>query len=105
MPHCIIEYAKALEPKVNGLMRAVHGGAVTSALFAEKDIKTRAIPYEHFQAGLSDALFVHVIVHLFSGRAEKQKQQLTKYILNNIMQLNIENCSLTVEVVDIDKHS
>lgn len=105
MPHCIIEYAKVLEPKINDLIGAVHGGAVTSALFAEKDIKTRAISYEHFQTGISDALFVHVTVHMLSGRAVKQKQKLSKCILNGIIQLNIENCSLTVEIIDIDRHS
>ncbi|WP_432474257.1 5-carboxymethyl-2-hydroxymuconate Delta-isomerase [Amphritea sp. HPY] len=114
MPHCIIEYAKGLEDSldISTLVATVHTGAFRTGLFAEADIKTRAIAYEYFQTGSTDTPFIHVTVRILSGRTRQQKSLLTRQILAQLRQLqNLQKIqqgsalSLTVEVLDIERET
>lgn len=105
MPHCVIEYSKDLSQKVNDIINAVHAGAVASNLFEESDIKTRAIAYDHYRVGVSDASFIHVSSKILSGRDSLQKSMLNAAILSHLSSLAIHNCSITAEAIDIHKES
>jgi len=111
MPHCIIEYAKGLEDNLNvsNMVKTVHIGALKSGLFAEADIKTRAVPYEYFQTGTNDMPFIHVTTRILSGRTRQQKSLLTRQILAELKQLQLQQqlpaISLTVEVLDIERET
>ena len=45
MPHCIIEYSQGVtdQIEIDDLVGAVHQGVLSSGLFDEYDIKTRAV--------------------------------------------------------------
>ena len=106
MPHCIIEYAKDIEPLVapQKLISAVFQGAAKSQLFAkDSHIKTRAIAYDHYQIGTNKNHFVHVTLKILSGRTSEQRQHLSSLVLNELSLLKFTDTSLTVEVCDIDK--
>ncbi|OBT08317.1 5-carboxymethyl-2-hydroxymuconate isomerase [Shewanella sp. UCD-FRSSP16_17] len=105
MPHCIVEHSA----KLNGqaLVDLVHQGALTSELFQAQgsDIKVRAIPYSEFKTGNVDISFVHVTMRILSGRNDKQKTMLTQRVLNQLQTLIKADCSLSVEVVDIERET
>jgi 5-carboxymethyl-2-hydroxymuconate isomerase len=42
---------------------------------------------------------------ILSGRNNQQKKQLTTIVLAHIKELSLTGCSISVEVVDIDKDS
>jgi len=105
MPHNIIEYSSELDPQAQEIIRAVHLGSVNSALFEEEDIKTRALAYQHVRLGQDSKFFIHVQAKLLSGRSPQQKSLLSDAILQQLIQLNLNNISLTVEVLDIDRDS
>ncbi|WP_066015023.1 5-carboxymethyl-2-hydroxymuconate Delta-isomerase [Endozoicomonas atrinae] len=108
MPHCVIEYSRPLEAVVSPqtLMESVHQGAVSSGLFDESAIKVRALPYDHFRVA-ADAeqgmRFIHVTARILSGRSLEQKQGLSDVLLNAIGEIPINNVSVTVEVVDMER--
>ncbi len=86
MPHCIIDYSRdvAGQIEIEALFDAVHLGAMDSDLFPEYDIKTRAFGYQHHCTGQTRDSFVHVVLHLLSGRSDKQKPMLSECMLARI---------------------
>ena len=105
MPHCIIEHSIEIDGDV--LVSLVHQGALQSELFQPQgsDIKVRAIPYSHYQTGSVDIEFVHVTLKILSGRSTEQKSRLSALVLARLQTRLKKNCSLSVEVVDIDRDS
>jgi len=107
MPHCIIEYSSEVADQISidRLMAAVHDGAFSSGLFPEYDIKTRAIAYASHRTGQTGDTFVHVAVHLLSGRDDAQKSDLGERVLARIEPLLPNVVSVGVEIVDIHRDS
>lgn len=105
MPHCIIEHSENFKKIIGEIINAVHSGALVSGLFDESDIKTRSMSYENFQTGISRKPFIHVSSKILYGRNSEQKLQLSHAILSQLKKLNLPSCSLTVEIIDIDKDS
>ncbi|PSJ40338.1 5-carboxymethyl-2-hydroxymuconate isomerase [Zobellella endophytica] len=107
MPHCIIEYSATLERQLSpaGLVAAVHGGAEDSGLFGAADIKTRAVGYEHHQAGSHKRDFIHVTLKILSGRSQEQRAALSASVLDALQSLGLSDISLTVDVVEMERES
>ncbi len=107
MPHCIIEYSKALESTLNikTLVQCVHSSVAASGLFSEKAIKTRAIAYPHHQTATSEGSFIHITIRLFDGRTEEQKIALSHAVLDDAVRQVKDVASITVETVNIHKAS
>lgn len=105
MPHCIIEHSASLDAKF--LLPLVFSSVKNSLLFAPdgSDIKVRAMAYQHYLTGQSQADFIHVVLRILSGRTTEQKQQLSALVLETLGELKLVCCSITVEVVDIDRSS
>ncbi|MDH3387019.1 MAG: 5-carboxymethyl-2-hydroxymuconate Delta-isomerase [Gammaproteobacteria bacterium] len=107
MPHVIIEYSDdvAGQIAIDDLIAAVHDGAMSSELFPEYDIKTRAVGYRHHQTGQTRDSFVHVTVHLLDGRSDAQKSMLSEAVLATIEPLLLQVVSVSVEILDIHRAS
>ena len=107
MPHCIIEYSSDVADRVSisELVEATYQGALSSGLFPEYDIKTRAIAYRHHQTGSTQDSFVHVTVRLLSGRDDAQKADLSEKILAHIEPRLPDVISVGVEICDIHRES
>ena len=107
MPHCIIDYSRDIagQIEIETLLDAVHLGAMDSALFPEYDLKTRALGYQHHRTGQTRDSFVHVSLHLLSGRSDEQKTMLSECVLDCVEPLLPQVVSVSVEIVDIHRES
>ncbi|MBN7819974.1 5-carboxymethyl-2-hydroxymuconate Delta-isomerase [Bowmanella yangjiangensis] len=107
MPHCIVEYSKALEARImpESLLQAVYQGAVDSDLFTPSAIKSRAIACDYYLVGDQVADFIHISLRILSGRTDEQKSRLSSAVLARVMALNLSQLSLSVEVLDIHTES
>lgn len=105
MPHCIIEYSENLNHQVDDIVCAVRLGACDSQLFEVCDIKIRAMPFAKYVVGTSDASFIHVSSRILSGRSLEQKLRLNRAIVEHIKILDVKNCAITAEVIDIHRES
>ena len=107
MPHFVIEYSQNLEEQTSAttLMDKVFTGGIDSELFAEKDIKVRAIAYNQQINGANLSDFIHISSKILSGRNSTQKSQLSAAVLAQLQSLELKNTSITVEVLDMDKES
>ena len=107
MPHLIIEYAQDLIPdkKIPAMIDAVHLAAMSTGLFEESHIKTRATPMVYYRLGNSNDPFIHAQLRILSGRDEKQKCTLSETVLNAICDQGWPAKVVTVEVVDMDRSS
>lgn len=105
MPHCIVEHSVEIDSDL--LVSLVYQGALESNLFQREgsDIKVRAMPYASYQTGSVDINFVHVTLRILSGRTQAQKSDLTHLVLEQLKTEIKQECSLSVEVVDIDTDS
>ncbi len=110
MPHCIIEHSSSLDSKA--LMPLVFNASLASSLFEKdgSDIKVRAIPFTQYQTGafqsdVAQVAFIHVTLKILSGRNTEQKLVLSKLVLSSLERLVLKACSISVEVVDIDRTS
>ena len=107
MPHCIIDYSAdvADEIEIDDLVEAVHRGAMDSGLFPEYDIKTRALAFDRHRTGQTRDSFVHVAIHLLSGRSDEQKIMLSVAVLARIEPMLARVVSVGVEIIDIHRVS
>ena len=107
MPHCIIEYSSDVADQVSirELIEATFQGALSSGLFHEYDIKTRAYPCEHHQTGSTRDSFVHVSLCLLSGRDDAQKADLSEKVLAQIEPMLSSVASVGVEICDMHRAS
>ena len=107
MPHVIIEHSEdvAGQIAIDDLIGAVHDAAMSSGLFPEYDIKTRAMAYKYHRTGQTRDSFLHVAVHLLDGRSDEQKCALSETILGAIEPLLPEVASVGVEIIDIHRAS
>ena len=107
MPHCIIDYSQdvAAGVEIDRLLEVVHQGAMDSGLFPEYDIKTRAVEFSQHRTGQTRDSFVHVAVHLLSGRSDEQKIALSEGLLKRIEPLLPAVVSVGVEICDIHRAS
>lgn len=105
MPHCIIECSATLDSDL--LTSKVYQGTLDSKLFEPdgSDIKARAISYQSYSVGGFKTDFIHVTVKILSGRSLLQKTVLSKSIQTRLSELDLVSCSVTVEVVDIERAS
>jgi len=107
MPHCIVEYSEdvAEQVSIEALVEAVHFGVLSSGLFDEYDIKTRAVAYVCYRTGSTRDSFVHVTVRLLSGRDDTQKASLSEKLLARIEPMLPSVVSVGVEVCDMHRDS
>jgi 5-carboxymethyl-2-hydroxymuconate isomerase len=107
MPHCIIEYSSdvADQVSIDDLVEATFQGALSSGLFPEYDIKTRAVAYRHYQTGSTRDSFVHITIRLLSGRGDEQKADLSEKILAQIEPILPQVVSVGVEICDMHRES
>ncbi len=107
MPHCIIEYSQDVTEQVSieALVAATHQGVLSSGLFDEYDIKTRAVAYQHHQMGSTQDSFVHVTVRLLAGRDDAQKSDLSEKLLAHIEPMLPSVASVGVEICDMHRAS
>jgi 5-carboxymethyl-2-hydroxymuconate isomerase len=105
MPHCIIEHSSSLNGK--SLVSLVYSGALKTKLFEVdgSDIKVRALPFSNYQTGNSNIDFIHVTLKILSGRNTEQKSKLSGSVIESLEELSLDSCSISVEVVDIDRDS
>jgi len=105
VPHCIVEHSASLNSEL--ILPLVFSGAMKSELFEidGSDIKVRAIAYHNYLTGSAKSDFIHVTLKILSGRTVEQKQMLSKSVLVQFQKLELQICSLTVEVMDIERAS
>lgn len=105
MPHCIVEHSASLDGEL--ILPLVFAGAMTSALFEAdgSDIKVRSIAYQSYITGKARSDFVHVVLKILAGRTPAQKEMLSRSVLTKLQTLELPRCSLTVEIVDIERAS
>lgn len=104
MPHLIIEYADDLasDADIPPLLDAVHAAAVSTGLFDESHIKTRAIAVSHYRTGTGHGPFIHAQLRIKAGRTGAQKRELSAAVLAAIRSRNLPAQVITIEVVDMD---
>jgi len=105
VPHCVIEHSANIDG--NTLVPLVYKGALESNLFEAEgsDIKIRALSYSNYQTGSVNINFVHVTLKILSGRNIEQKSMLSQLVLDQLKTLSMANCSISVEVADIERAS
>lgn len=107
MPHLIIEYAETAvtDIQVDTMMEAVHEAAVSTGLFDEANIKTRAIPLRYYHLGRNGGGFIYVQCRIHTGRSDEQKRKLSESLLAALCDMPLSVKETTVEVVEMDSSS
>ena len=86
-PHMSVEYTANLSGfNVPATLLPLNQALVDSGEFNEADIKSRAIRLDDFLVGLQvqGRAFMHVTLHILSGRSAEQKQALSSRLLQVI---------------------
>lgn len=107
MPHCIIEYTRDVEDKVDikNLLDVAFDAVDGSGFFDKAAIKGRAIGFDIYKSGQDRDDYIHVKLRILSGRTTDQKKQLSKHILNALVPHVGDTKSLSVEIIDMDIES
>lgn len=107
MPHCIVEYSAELTGKIdiNNVLTSLYAVLEACGEFEISTIKLRAVAYADVFSGLNDHSFMHLRLHILSGRSQPQKLALTKAMLAQLSPELTMVKSLSAEVVDIQRDS
>jgi 5-carboxymethyl-2-hydroxymuconate isomerase len=105
MPHCVVEHSISLDSDL--LVQKVFQGALRTGLFEAdgSDIKVRALGYTNYMTGPKKSDFIHVALKILSGRTSEQKLSLSNAVIEELVALELNAVSITVEVVDMDRDS
>ncbi len=112
MPYCILEYTANVidqfDPKI--LLGDLHTLIINSGLFELNKIKSRIVKHENFLVGDGDPKnsFIYLQIRILDGRDEEVRKLLSSEslkILERTFPKTLEslNCSMTVEVCEIDR--
>lgn len=104
MPHCIIEYTRDIEKKIDmkNLMDVAFEAVDSSGLFDRKAIKARTISFDQFKSGQDRNDYIHISVKILSGRTTDQKKSLSQHMVDKLAPHVGNTKSLTVDIVDMD---
>ncbi|MGB1237761.1 MAG: hypothetical protein ACPG4U_06090, partial [Pseudomonadales bacterium] len=80
MPHLVIEYSSALSKQLKVFVKAVVDAAVSSQLFNADDIKVRTVVCEHYDVDAKTLCYLHVRLHILSGRDDLQRGMLSEKV-------------------------
>ena len=109
MPHCIIECPERLNTVIdlNTLVKVVHDVTEDTGLFSAGDVKSRLITTNHFLVGGENDYFIHVSVHILSGRTLTQKKGLSDSLAKVLCELlpSIEMVSVEIRDIEIGSYS
>ena len=114
MPHCILEYSSNVvsPPDVRELLLAVHRALLGTGLFAEADIKSRAVRHETFAVadGAADRSFVALSVQILDGRTDEVKAEIADALFAVVTEafaaaISSSRCNVTVQIRDIHRAS
>jgi len=114
MPHCTLEYTSNIKDTVNhdDFFKKLHTEIVSCNDFSLDQIKSRAVEHSNFYIGdgSPNNAFVYLQISILSGRNEILKQELSKKALTLLEEFfptsrKELNCSVTVEIRDMDRAS
>ncbi len=107
MPHCIVEYSAELSRQIDitQVLHQLFDVLEQSAEFDSEAIKLRAQPFTDVFSGLADHSFMHIRLHILSGRSPQQKLALTSAMVEGLSAQLPMVKSLSAEVVDIQRES
>lgn len=107
MPHIIVEYAEVLadDARVDEMLKNVHQSIAESGLFKANQIKTRAYPFRRFTNAGGNDPYIHIQARIKSGRDADNKKRFGEAILSGFTEMGISASVITVEIIDMDRHS
>jgi 5-carboxymethyl-2-hydroxymuconate isomerase len=105
MPHCVIECPANLSELLSfaTLVREIHDTTEESGLFNIGDVKSRLLLSHDYLVGGEKAPYVHIIVHILSGRSKSQRKSLADALARKLCEMLPTVEMLSVEVREIDK--
>ncbi|RQO76977.1 5-carboxymethyl-2-hydroxymuconate isomerase [Aquitalea sp. FJL05] len=109
MPQIIMQYSKGLQLDVPATLLAINQTLLASGQFQAVDIKSRAIPLDCWLTGTEPGAhpFVHLQLHILTGRDLATRQQLSSSLLP-VLQQQVSGPSgtqLCVEICQMEKES
>lgn len=104
MPHFVMEYSRSLEEtlSIKELMDVAFDAGVRSGVVEAKNIKVRALPYEHFRLEGGIETFLHVNVYLLAGRTPEQKAHVSTLIRDSLADAYPAIGSISIDIRDMD---
>ncbi len=112
MPHMTVEYTANLNDfDAGAALLTLNQALLECGEFNEADIKSRAIRQQDFLIGLQagQRAFIHVKLHILSGRSVEQKQGVSSRLLQALTASFQPHAGLStqlcVEILDIERAS
>lgn len=107
MPHCIVEYSQDLSEQItiSEVLTKAFNLLKNSGEFEPTAIKLRGIAYQDVLSGLDDHSFLHLRLHILSGRTTEQKLALTTALVEGLGAELPMVKSISAEVLDIQRES
>jgi 5-carboxymethyl-2-hydroxymuconate isomerase len=109
MPQIIMQYSSGLQLDVPATLLAINQALLASGQFQAEDIKSRAILLDQWLTGTEPAMypFVHLQLHILTGRDLATRQQLSASLLP-VLQQHVSGppgTQLCVEICQMEKES
>jgi len=109
MPQIVMQYSSTLQLDVPATLLSINQVLLASGQFQAEDIKSRAIPLQDWLTGTTpdSAPFIHLQLHILTGRDLATRQQLSDSLLP-VLQQHIQGpagTQLCVEICQMERDS
>ncbi|EEW12050.1 5-carboxymethyl-2-hydroxymuconate Delta-isomerase [Vibrio mimicus] len=106
MPNLVMEYSNSVDERINvqGLLEDLHQAAIDSGLFDASSVKSRALRCHNWLIGHEgDSVdFIHISFELLAGRSAEQKRDLSRKLMEILVDKASHVRSLTINIRDMD---
>ena len=104
MPHFVIEYPRSVESTIDikPMMVLVAELGARSGVMNARDIKVRAIAYDHYQWNDGSSEFIHLTVYLLDGRTVEQRRGLAELLRAGLAEAYPSIGSISVDIREMD---
>ena len=107
MPHFIIDCSEDILKlhSQDEIIKQVNLSAISTKLFYKNDIKVRINSFNKYSTGEKKEDFIHVFANIMEGRTMKQKANLSKTIVRDLVSLFPLVPHIGTNVIEFEKAS
>lgn len=109
MPHLVIELSRKLDSSfdIKKLISQLNKVMIDSSLFDPKNIKIRAIYFDHYlsQENQIENNFIHLNLYLFKGRTKQQLNDLLTKLFDKIAYISKLTENISIHLTEINDNN
>lgn len=88
---------------MDDIIKGVHDAADGTGLFSKGEMKVRINLYDHYTVGSTRDDVIHTIAHIWAGRSEEQRSNLSRQTIKALKDLLPDVRIISIDIREINR--